>query len=151
MQVDKCNRTKLRWSINYDQHHVSFLSNSEVEQHNLNLPVTFLRPDPHRDAAITKHNWRQSQVIENRQWYHRAGHGGWTSPLDSFIHKGGFQWKKQWINTTDAPEVFLKDRLINNKRSKELHWWLACTLYKQEQNPADIWPKCIILGAEVLV
>lgn len=135
--MDKCNRTKLRRRINYDQHHVSFLYNSEVEKHNLNLPFTFVRPDQYRDAAITKCNWRQNLVIENRQWYHRAGHSCWTSPLDSFSHKGGFKCKRPWISTTDAPEEFLKNRLINSKWPKELQSSLPCTLYKQEQKSSS--------------
>lgn len=49
---------------------------------------TFMQPDQYRDDAIPKRNWRQNLVIENRQWYHRAGHSSWTSPLDSFFTRG---------------------------------------------------------------
>lgn len=42
-----------------------FLVDSAVEKHNLNSK--FMWPDGYRAAAITKYNWRQSLVAENRQ------------------------------------------------------------------------------------
>lgn len=70
--------------------------------------------------------------------------------LIHFFHKGGFNWKKQWISTTHAPEEFLKE-IDNSEWSKELHWSLAFTLYEQGQNPTAIWTKSFILDIEILV